>query len=1118
MSSYKQEGIFDSFTRQYALSKTLRFELRPDEATKQLLKEEKVFEKDKLVDDNYHKIKYYFDILHRDFIDESLKNISISDTEYQEYEELLRKLRKNDKENKKALEIEIEKKSDIFRKKVVSGFEVTAKDWKSRFIKNGIGLKKSGCEILFEEANLRVLKILFTEKPSNEAPEILLDGGINLFDAFKGFHTYFTTFNATRRNLYSSEEKATAVANRAINENLRVFVNNCIQYKNFKEYEKIGFTEQEQSIFATRFYNTCFSQAGIDVLNDILGGTVGKNGEKIQGVNEKINLYNQKNKTKLPQFKKLYKQILSHKETRRRNVEIKSDAEVFMVVRESMVLSDEKFLFAKNIFDVFLSSGVQDDTSRLQQIYVKGAALNTISGKWFRSWASIQALLVSKKKKGEVPTEIIDFISFWSLKKAFLACGSQADDEDRISARDLFREEYTTLFHGDDHYETFLSIWKSEFEKCLKDYESTKGTLLKQMERDGDYQKEASQIASIKEYADASLAVFRMMKYFALEKGRKKIEPKEGSDAAFYNLFNEYDEDYRFQEYYNEFRNYLTRKAHLGRLLFPTFGDQFEERHAFSKRKIGGAEKIKLNFENGTLLGGWDLNKESDNFGIILRKKSGEYFLALLRNEGKQIFDKQKNPELFEGENSEWEKMEYKYLPGPNKMLPKVCFAKNNVYTKENPLGKFIVPQEIWDIRKKESFKKGDAFSKLDLIRWIDFFKDCIGKYPNWNSFAFQFKSSDAYADVSGFYNDVARYGYGVSFVGISERILQRLIAEKKMYLFQIYSRDFSLEGKGGKENLQSMYFKALFEKANLQNPVLKLSGEAEIFFRPGNNKLKKKTLESGKEVVEHKRYQENKMFLHLPLVLNYCAKEGKLNTKINQTIALNKHNQLSAPNIIGIDRGEKHLAYYCVIDQNGNILKEKDALESLNNPLGLKDYAEMLEAKAGSRDEARKNWETVETIKELKDGYISQVVRRLCDLVLCYNAVIVFEDLNSGFKRGRQKIEKQVYQKLELALVKKLNYLVNKGASVGDSGHCLNAYQLTPLVKTFGDIGRQCGIVFYTAAGYTSLTCPQCGYRKNLSFRFESVPKAHEQIKNAKLDIRFESQRKGICCKLFSP
>jgi CRISPR-associated protein Cpf1 len=83
--------------------------------------------------------------------------------------------------------------------------------------------------------------------------------------------------------------------------------------------------------------------------------------------------------------------------------------------------------------------------------------------------------------------------------------------------------------------------------------------------------------------------------------------------------------------------------------------------------------------------------------------------------------------------------------------------------------------------------------------------------------------------------------------------------------------------------------------------------------------------------------------------------------------------------------------------------------------------------------------------------------VHKLAQLVLKYNAVIVLEDLNGGFKRGRQKIEKSVYQKLELALAKKLGYLVLKDVALGEPGSATNAYQLCPLVSNFGDIkGKQ--------------------------------------------------------------
>lgn len=48
-----------------------------------------------------------------------------------------------------------------------------------------------------------------------------------LIRRFGNFFTYFTGFNQNRENYYTTDEKATAVAYRAINENLLTFANNC---------------------------------------------------------------------------------------------------------------------------------------------------------------------------------------------------------------------------------------------------------------------------------------------------------------------------------------------------------------------------------------------------------------------------------------------------------------------------------------------------------------------------------------------------------------------------------------------------------------------------------------------------------------------------------------------------------------------------------------------------------------------------------------------------------------------------------------------------------------------------------------------------------------------------
>ena len=111
---------------------------------------------------------------------------------------------------------------------------------------------------------------------------------------------------------------------------------------------------------------------------------------------------------------------------------------------------------------------------------------------------------------------------------------------------------------------------------------------------------------------------------------------------------------------------------------------------------------------------------------------------------------------------------------------------------------------------------------------------------------------------------------------------------------------------------------------------------------------------------------------------------------------------------------------------KTGKIVKQ-GTLNLLNGT----NYEEKLSQKAENRLHARQNRDTIEKIADLKNGYISQVVNKLVELVLDYNAVIVFEDLNAGFKRGRQKIEQSVYQKLELALAKKLNFIVKKEKAV---------------------------------------------------------------------------------------
>jgi|GEM_PF-6712373 hypothetical protein len=62
------------------------------------------------------------------------------------------------------------------------------------------------------------------------------------------------------------------------------------------------------------------------------------------------------------------------------------------------------------------------------------------------------------------------------------------------------------------------------------------------------------------------------MKYFALEKGKENLEAKYENNENFYNEFKKFYLDNEIISYYNEFRNFLTKKSY-------------------------NQDKIKLNFE-----------------------------------------------------------------------------------------------------------------------------------------------------------------------------------------------------------------------------------------------------------------------------------------------------------------------------------------------------------------------------------------------------------------------------------------------------------------------------------------------------------------------------------------
>jgi CRISPR-associated protein Cpf1 len=308
---------------------------------------------------------------------------------------------------------------------------------------------------------------------------------------------------------------------------------------------------------------------------------------------------------------------------------------------------------------------------------------------------------------------------------------------------------------------------------------------------------------------------------------------------------------------------------------------------------------------------------------------------------------------------------------------------------------------------------------------------------------------------------------------------------------------------------MHTLYWKILFDEHNLNEVVYKLNGEAEVFYRTksikqdniiihkANEKIKNKNSDNEKkeslfqyDIIKDKRYTVDKFQFHVPIALNFKAR-GKDNINAEVNTYLKRSDDY---NIIGIDRGERHLLYLTMINKDGKIVLQKSLNDIVNDYKGntyTTNYKNLLQQKESSREEERKNWKTIENIKELKEGYLSAVIHQICQLMTKHKAIVVLEDLNMGFMRGRQKVEKQVYQKFEKMLIDKLNYYVDKKKDAHEIGGLLHALQLTSKFESFQKLRNQSGFLFYVPAWNTSKIDPVTGFVNLFNTKYENIEKA---------------------------
>ncbi|MFB2578377.1 type V CRISPR-associated protein Cas12a/Cpf1 [Acinetobacter sp. c2-A9] len=1092
--------ILSDFQQLYPLSKTLRFELKPIAQTLVHIQAKNFLMQDEELSQAYEATKLLLNEYHRDFIEQAMQDVQLAFLD--EYVEVYKALKANSKDTK--LKTAFQKVQDKLRKNIVACFkkdEATKIRYKGLFTKE---LFKGGKDELGDLENW-----LIERYGQDDDRRITIK-------KFEQFTTYFTGFYKNRKNMYTDKAIHTAIAYRLVHENLPRYIDNMnilnkIAHDYPELYQQIG-EKLDVSILASfddfdieklstlDFYNQLLSQTGITAYNVILGGKVNEHGIKLQGINELINLYNQQKKPKLKiaKLKPLHKQILSDKQSLSfLPKKFENDANLCSAVND---------FYRSHYKDLYKLSNLLQSIKdyNLDTIYINHTQLNTLSKLVYGDYALLSQALdlyysktinkdfdikLAKAKTDKAKDKL------YKEKQNYIKAEHSLAELQHAAARYIAVQD--TLSFSDqaivDYFAQANNAENIGFMQAIDNKHSTIKGFLELERAEGESvlhkHKESHEVNNLKLFLDAVLEYIHFAKLLVLGTNSNLK-----TDEAFYGEFtSSYDSLSKFSLLYNKVRDYIAQKPY-------------------------SIEKYKLNFGNATLLNGWDVNKEKDNFGIILRK-NGLYYLALLDAKHKKVFEQAP----VATSNDCYEKMVYKQLSNLTLDFPHVFFAEKN-RDDYNP------SEGLLENYKNETHKKGDSFNLADCHALINFFKVSIAKHPEWGGFFnLSFSETSSYQDLSDFYNEAEKQFYQIKFTNIDSHYIDDLVAQGKLYLFQIYSKDFS-EKSYGKKNLHTLYFTELFSAENIQKVIYKLNGEAEMFYRSASLRLEDTHIHGAGEVlqpknpnyqvtrqldydvIKNKRYTEDKFLLHVPITLNFGVKNTEsFNTKVNQVLQTAQKTC-----VIGIDRGERHLLYLTVIDQDGKLLQQTSLNhienQGYNGQLLRVPYHTLLNNKEKKRANARVHWGEIENIKELKTGYLSQVVHKIAMLMVQYAEqgyapIIALEDLNFGFKRGRFKVEKQVYQKFENALIKKLNFLVLKDKATTELGGLRHALQLTNKFKDVKSIGKQTGFIFYVPAWNTSKIDPATGFVDLLKPKYENIEQAQAFIKGFD-SIRFNTEK----------
>lgn len=1077
----------------YSLTKTIGVELKPVGKTQELVEAKKLIEQDDQRAEDYKIVKDIIDRYHKDFIDKCLNCVKIKKDDLEKYVSLA--------ENSNRDAEDFDNIKTKMRNQITEAFR-----------------KNSLFTNLFKK---NLIKEYLPTFVSEEEKSVV--------NKFSKFTTYFDAFNDNRKNLYSGDAKSGTIAYRLIHENLPMFLDNIASFNIISETgvnEYFSSIEAEftdtlngkhlADLFQIDYFNNTLTQKKIDNYNYIVGA-----------VNKAVNLYKQQHKNvRIPLLKKIHKMILSDRVTPSWLPErFESDEEMLTAIKETY--ESLKDVLVGDNDDSLRNLLLNIDNYDLDHIYIANdSGLTSISQKIFGCYDTytlaikyqLQRKYPVTKKQKEAPDlyeERIDKLYKKEVSFSIAYLNRFVDTNEHITINEYYRQLGSYCREKGKSKDDFFKQIYGAYSDMLYLFSAEHGEIA----------QSDSDTAVVQKLLEAYKGLQRFIKPL-LGHGDEADKDNE-FDAKLRKVWDELD---IITPLYDKVRNWLSRK-------------------------IYNPEKIKLCFENnGKLLSGWvDSRTKSDNGtqygGYIFRKKNeiGEYDFYLGISADTKLFRRDAAINYDDGmyERLDYYQLKSKTLLGKSYAGDYGLDSMNLLSAFKNAAAKFQFEKEMIP-KDKENVPKYLKRLKLDYAGFYQILMNddkVVDAYKSMKQHILATLASSIRVPVAKelatqtelgideLIDEIMNlpsksFGYFPIATAAIEEANKR--ENKPLFLFKMSNKDLSYAAtaskglrKGrGTENLHTMYLKALL---GMTQSVFDI-GSGMVFFRhqtkglaettarhkanefiANKNKLndKKKSI-FGYEIVKNKRFTVDKYLFKLSMNLNYSQpNKFDVNSKVREIISNGgiKH-------IIGIDRGERNLLYLSLIDLKGNIVMQK-SLNILKDDHNAKetDYKGLLTEREGENKEARRNWKKIANIKDLKRGYLSQVVHIISKMMVEYNAIVVLEDLNPGFIRGRQKIERNVYEQFERMLIDKLNFYVDKHKDANETGGLLHALQFTSEFENFKKSEHQNGCLFYIPAWNTSKIDPATGFANLFDTRYTNADKALEFF--SKFDaIRYNEEK----------